>query len=207
MSESSYNNRADLSDILDVHDNSGILKLMKNMLSAEDYLKVWRSCHGGIDPALGLLFHLASNKGTTLEDLWAISSSCGFEDVSDFIESEFQRSPSIAGQRLDKQTFQVLLKIAEMTSESPNSRLGRAPWKNIASSMGLSTTEIANLNSPASQGRNSGSLTMAFISFMTAKFPFTKIAVIAQGLVDINRTDVLKEDMFEKCRKEGCIML
>ena len=207
LSKSSYNARVDLADILDANDNFGIQKLMRHLLSGEDYKKVWRSCHGGEEPALGLMFHLASRNNTTIQELWAISSSCGFKDVSEFIAGTCRHSPSIANQRLDEQSFDVLLKIAEMLSESPNTKVGRAPWKRIACSMGLSTTEIANLDLPASLGRDSESLTMAFISFMTAKFPFTKIAKIAQGLVDINREDVLKEDMFEKCRKEGCILL
>ena len=204
LSKTSYNDRDDLSEILD---DDGILKLMKYTLNDEDYVQVWRSCHGGTDPALGLLFHLARTVRTTLEELWAVCSSCGFNDVSEIIQSECMRSPSVASQQLDKQELSLLTKIAEKISENPNSRRKGPPWKTIASSMGLSIHTIEKLDAPSAQSRNSESLTMTFISFMTGKFPFTKVAAIAQGLVAIGRNDVLQEKMFEKCRKEGCISI
>lgn len=204
LSKTSYNDRDDLSEILD---DDGILKLMKYTLNDEDYVQVWRSCHGGTDPALGLVFHLARTERTTLEEFWAVCSSCGFNDVSEIIQSECMRSPSVASQQLDKQELSLLTKIAEKISENPNSRRKGPPWKTIASSMGLSIHTIEKLDAPSAQSRNSESLTMTFISFMTGKFPFTKVAAIAQGLVAIGRNDVLQEKMFEKCRKEGCISI
>ena len=204
LSKTSYNDRDDLSEILD---NEGILMLMKIILTEEDYVHVWRSCHGGTDPALGLLFHLSNTQGTTLEELWAICSSCGFNDVSKIIQRECMRSPSVASQQLDKQTFSLLTEIAEKISENPNSLHKRPPWKTIASSIGLPIRTIENLDAPSARSRDRESLTMTFISFLTGKFPFTKVAAIAQGLVAIGRNDVLQEKMFEKCRKEGCISL
>ena len=204
LSKTSYNDRDDLSEILD---DEGILMLMKIMLTDKDYVHVWQSCHGGTDTAVGLLLHLSNTLGTTLEELWAICSSCGFNDVSEIIQRECMRSPSVASQQLEKQTFSLLTEIAEKISENPNALHKRPPWKTIASSMGLSIRTIENLDAPSARSRDRESLTMKFISFLTGKFPFTKVAAIAQGLVAIGRNDVLQEKMFEKCRKEGCISL
>ena len=155
---------------------------------------------------MGLLFHLSSTKATTLRELWAVASSCGFKDVSELIEKEFRSSPSIADQMLDKQNLRFLNTIAEMISDSPYMPKGRVPWKIIASAMGLSLSVIRNLDAPATRGSNERSLTMAFISHLNMRYPSTKVAMIAQGLVDMGRTDALQEDMFSKCREDGCIM-
>ena len=195
----------DLADALD-SDNDKIIKLMKELLSSEDYVQVWRSCHGGVEPATGLLFHLASNQGTTLQDLWGIAASFKFQEVSDIIENEVQRSPSMANQRLDNLGFNILLKIAEGISDRPDSRYKHTPWKTIASSMGLTDMMIGNLDAPGSLSRNNESLTMALITFLTAKYPSIKVATVAQGLVDIGCGGALKEDIFENCRREGCIL-
>lgn len=178
---------------------------MDLMLSKEDFLKVWRSCKGGTDAAFDIMFHLSQTQGTTLQELWAIASSVGFTDISSAIENECRRDPQATKKTLEGTSLRLLQEIAEMMSEAPH--LPRAPWKTIASAMGVSASTINNLAAHAYRESDQGSLTMQLISFMSMKFPLAKVALMAKAIEEIGREDVLKEEIFANCRRDGCIML
>ena len=200
LTNSTYNDRDDLSEELD---KESILDLMENRCSPTEYEKIWRSCHGGLNPPMNMLFHL-HGLNCTLGDFKGYVECEDKSRVKD-LETLLAAHGHCTGKRICDSGFPLLTRIAELTAVKRHPEK-RALWKRLASRAGLKEEDIKALDSPVTGVRES--YTMAFITRTCQTTPATTAAWLAEGLYAIGRNDILldrKFQIFEKCRIERCI--
>ena len=213
LSNMGYNDRVRLSDMLD---GNGIEVLMRKLLSAQDALDIWRACHGGHDPAMGLIFTLAQSKLTTLKEFREFASKANEDGpgkaskdgpgkakrLLDIIEEY----PGYFNETLDKLPFDLQAKIASEISANPHpSRERNQPlWKTIAGHADLSPQSIKNLDMPTLRAQHE-SMTMKFIEIVGQRYPEKKVSWLVKGLLAVNRRDILVDcKLFVHCREHCC---
>ena len=209
----SFNDRQELGMELDETGvGLGIENLMGVLLESEDALIIWRSCQGGNDPAMGLLYHLGCSELATLAELEGYAKSAETKKISckallEVIESYKENHGKT---RLDQLPYKVLWELANEMSvkQHPQKVNVQFTWKNIASAAGLKTAVINNPDAPASNARQNESMTMNFFERVSASYRQKCIAWLAEGLAEIGQGNLLNDmGMFEKCIKNGCIIL
>jgi len=195
----SYNDMDDLSDVLD---EGAILDVMKTLISIKEFEHIWSSCHGGSDPPMNLLFHLAG-QNCKLSDLrkFALSDKGGrFSDLINLIDAHTGVDRDCMEKRLDELDFRLLSRIAELIRARPFPQK-RPLWKRLACYAGLDEASITALDAPATGERKS--LTMAFLKRISHTNPGEKVAWLASGLYANDLKDILADDdieIFKKCR-------
>jgi len=195
----SYNDMDDLSDVLD---EGAILDVMKTLISIKEFEHIWSSCHGGSDPPMNLLFHLAG-QNCKLSDLkrFATSDKGGrFRDLINLIDAHHPVDRRCMEKRLDELDFRLLSSIAELIRARPFPQK-RPLWKRLASYARLDEASITALDVPATGERNS--LTMAFLKRITHTNPKETVAWLASGLYANDLKDILADDdieIFKECR-------
>jgi len=208
------NDRVLLSNLLD---SNGIQDLVGKLLNAQDALDIWRACHGGHDPAMGLIFTLAQSKLTTLKEFREFASKANGDGpgkaskdgpgkakrLLDIIEEY----PGYFNETLDKLPFDLLAKIASEISANPHpSREQSWPlWKTIAGHAGLNDQDIRVLDIPTLRASKRESMTMKFIEIVGQRYPEKKVSWLVKGLLAVNRRDiVVNRKLFVHCREHCC---
>ena len=193
--------REDLSDVLD---DGAILDVMKALISTEEFEHIWSSCHGGSDPPMNLLFHLAG-QNCTLSNLKRFAQSdkgCRFSDLIKVIDNHYRDDERCMEIRLDELDFRLLSEIAELIRAKPYPQK-RPLWKRLASYAGLDDAAITVLDVPTTGERKS--LTMAFLKRISQTNPRETVAWLASGLAANGLNLILGDEdieIFKECR--GC---
>jgi len=203
LSNMGYNDRVRLSDLLDGND---IEELMRKLLSAQDVLYIWRACHGGHDPAMGLIFTLAQSKLTTLAEFREFASKDDSGKAKRLLDI-IDEYPQYSNETLDKLPFDLLAKIASEISANPHPTRERSRplWKTIASSAKLSPQSIKNLDMPTFRASQHESMTMKFIEIVGQRYPEKKVSWLVKGLLAVNRRDIVGNyKLFVHCREHCC---
>ena len=200
IKDASYNDMDDLSDVLD---DGAILDVMKALISTKEFEHIWSSCHGGSDPPMNLLFHLAG-QNCTLSDLKSFAESdkgCRFSDLIDLIDAHYRVNERCMENRLDELEFRLLSKIAELIRAKPYPQK-RPLWKRLASYAGLDDAAITALDVPTTGERKS--LTMAFLKRISHTNPRETVAWLASGLAANGLNLILGDEaieIFKECRR------
>ena len=204
-----YNDREDFSDALDnIHTGKNSMDLIKSLLKNEDVCHIWSECHGGSDPPLNLLFHLAGKKCDLagLRKYAELDRRNRFGDLIKLINGY----KSFEETRLDKLDFNLLAEISKLIRVQPYPTVlqSRPLWKTLAGIAGLDNTTINNLDGTGN--REPQSLAMVFIQYVSQTYPDEKVAWLAKGLKDIGINSLLKNDdlnIFQQCKDKGCIVI
>ena len=208
LSDASYNERDDLSDELDDGEYGvTISNLIKELLTVKEFRDIWSACHGGSDPPMNFLFHLAG-MNCTLDDLMGYAKfdkKGRFDNLIKVLNSH----QDCGKRKLDNVDWSLLIQISELIRAEPYTTKEQAKplWKRLASTARLDTTCISNLDAPANCPQKS--LTMAFIEYVNQRYPEETVAWIADGLNSIGRHDLLQKELeiFDRCKNCGCIVI
>ena len=202
--------RKELSDELDnVTDGKNIADLIQERLTVEEFKDLWSRCHGGADPPMNFLFHLANVYQYTLEDLRRFAEKGNKKGIFNalilLIDEHKDRQKNRLKTRLDKLEYHLLMDIVKLIRANPipTTQQIYPLWKILAGCAELDISCINNLNAPAS--RVLKSLTLVFITYMNQSYPDEKIAWLARGLHSIDRKDLLSnKELFKDCIAAGC---
>ena len=198
-----YNDRDALRRILD---SNGIEKLVRKLLKHDDYLDIWRACHGGVTPATGLIHTLAVSKLTTLKQFRDIASACGPERSKKLLGIIDKYTKEMAT-RIDKLPYELEEKIVSEISANPFpvTEQQHPLWKSIADACDIDMTSIDNLDIPAKKASGCESMTMQFLKIVNQRYLSTTVAWLANGLLAIDRCDVISSlKCFDASGKHLC---
>ncbi len=178
--------------------------LMRQVLSDEkEVIDIWRSCYGGISSAMDFL-HYIGNKGITLHTLMS-HMGAGGRSLVDCMKQCIERNTleafihNLPNGELEEIAMYLSVK------ERPTNRNLQFTWKDVASKVGLSMTEIDALDSQCQTVRGNESITEAFIHYLNAGYPNYPVVQLKNGLNEIRRNDVIREcKMFACCIEEDC---
>ncbi len=179
------------------------MSLMREVLNEEkEVVKIWRSCRGGISPAMDFL-HYIGDKGITL----GLLMSCIDADATNLVD--------YMKQCIERNTVEALIsrlpngeleEIASVLSvkERPQNRNLQFTWKDVAGRVGLTMTEIDALDAPC-QTRENTSITEEFIQYLKTSDPNFPVVLLKNCLHKIQRNDVVSEcKIFARCKKDDC---
>lgn len=179
------------------------MSLMREVLNEEkEVMDIWRSCHGGISPAMDFL-HYIGDKGITIGTFMSYMDADATSLV-DYMELCIDRNTAEAP--ISRLPNGELEEIASLLSvrERPQNRNLQFTWKNVAGRVGLTMTEIDALDAPC-QTRENTSITEEFIQYLKASDPNFPVVLLKNGLHKIHRNDVVKEcEIFARCKEEYC---
>ena len=211
-----YNDVQEMAEMLDPDQGGGarkgIMALMTKTLDNEEFIHVWRSCRGGQAPAMGLMYHLAKTKVMTLlkfKELVEATDVNSFRQVINYM-NRLMEEEDVANIILDDLDYEYFEKFAKMLSPVPNAThvTKQKTWKNVAGKAGVNRVVVDALDTPTRQDLEQRSLTEEFFRYVSSANPECEVAYIAQGLVDIEREDVVRScKMFEQCREKGCLKI
>ena len=178
-------------------DSNGIEKLVRKLLKHDDYLDIWRACHGGVTPATGLIHTLAGSKCTTLKDFRDTASEVEPErskTLLDIIDNYREKMAT----SIDKLPRELEEKILSEISANPFpvTEQQHPLWKSIADAYDIDMTSIDNLDIPARRAAGCESMTMQFLEIVNQRHLSTTVAWLANGLLAVGRRDVIR---FLKC--------
>ncbi len=180
------------------------MSLMREVLHEEkEVMDIWRSCHGGISPAMDFL-HYIEYKGITLGTFMSYMDADA-TSIIDYMKQCIERYSADAF--ISDLPNRQLEEIASLLSvkERPQNRNLQFTWKDVAGRVGLKMTEIEGLDAPCQTGRGSKSMTKEFIQFLKASDPNFPVVLLKNGLHKIQRNDVVSEcEIFAPCKEKDC---
>ena len=189
-------------------DPNGIDDLMPLFLNNDDCRDVWRACHGGVDPAMGLIYTLATSQLTTLEQFIEYAreakpegSKMLLHTIEDYTKNMGEdKKNRVMKTRLDNLKYELINKIAKEISvkKDPVPQQQAPLWKFIADKAGVGMGSINCLNIPAIRASQCESMTMKCLEVVNQRYPLKTVAWLANGLLDKGRNDVFVE--LESCK-------
>ena len=223
-----YNSRKTLAQLLDP---DGIDDLMLQPLKNDDCKDewmgwdklcrdVWSACHGGTNPAMGLIYTLATSQLTTLEEFITYASEAEPEGskmllhtIEDYTKNMGEDEKNrVMKTRLDNLKCKLINKIAkEISAKKYPVPQQQAPlWKSIAGKAEVKMASIKYLDMPAIRASQCESMTMKFLDLVNQRYTSKTVAWLADGLLAIGRNDVFvqlasfDDSCFDKDGKHMC---